>query len=101
LPISHAGGELQLKDLVQIVDDLEIDLLGMRIDHDVKSLEESIRAYPPEDRLDHHAIRVIRFLVLMPEGVSFDKLQTLVEFPVNIFASVCKQISALAYFDAN
>jgi len=91
---------LQLNDLVQIVDDPQSNLLGTRTDHDVKSLEESIRAYPPEDRLDHHALRVIRFLSLMPEGVSRDQLQTLVELPVDTFASVCKQISALACLDS-
>ncbi|KAF8497107.1 hypothetical protein F5888DRAFT_325546 [Russula emetica] len=91
---------LQLKDLVQIVDDPQSNIFGTRVDHDVKSLEESIRAYPPEDRLDHHALRVIRSLALMPEGVSRDQLQTLVELPVDTFASVCKQISALAYVDS-
>jgi AAA domain len=91
---------LQLKDFVQIVDDPQRNFLETRIDHDVKSLEESIRAYPPEDRLDHNALRVIRCLALMPEGVSRDQLQTLVELPTDTFASVCKQISALAYIDS-
>jgi hypothetical protein len=72
---------LQLKDLVQIVDDPRSNLSGTRIDDDVKSLEESIRAYPPEDRFEHHALRVIRFLALMPEGVSRGQLQKLVELP--------------------
>ena len=91
---------LQLKDLVQIVDDPQRNFLETRINYDVKSLEESICAYPPEDRLDHNALRVIRFLAVMPEGVSRDQLQTLVELPVDTFASVCKQISALAYIDS-
>ncbi|KAH9988217.1 hypothetical protein BJV77DRAFT_1022887 [Russula vinacea] len=91
---------LQLKDFVQIVDDPQRNFLETRIDHDVKSLEESIRAYPPEDRLDHNALRVIHFLALMPEGVSRDQLQTLVELPVDTFASICRQISALAYIDS-
>jgi hypothetical protein len=91
---------LQLKDLVEIVDDPQSNLLGTRIDNDFKSLEESIRAYPPEKRLDPDALRVVRFLALMPEGVPRDQLQTLVELPVDTFASVCKQISALAYFDS-
>ena len=91
---------LQLKDLVQIVDDPQRNFLETRIDHDVKSLEESISAYPPKDRLDHNALRVIRFLAVMPEGVSRDQLQTMVELPVDTFASVCKQISALAYIDS-
>lgn len=91
---------LQLKDLVQIVDDPQINLLGRRIDHDVKSLEESIRAYPPEDRLDHHALYVFRFLTELPRGMSQNQLQTLVGLPVDTFASVCKQISALGYFDS-
>jgi hypothetical protein len=91
---------LQLKDLVQIVDDPQGNLLGTRIDHDVKSLEESIGAFRPEDRLDHHALLVIHSLALMPEGVSRDQLQTLVELPVDTFASACKQMSALAYIDS-
>ena len=91
---------LQLKDLVQIVDDPQGNLLGMRIDHDVKSLEESIGAFRPEDRLDHHALLVIHSLALMPEGVPRDQLQSLVELPVDTFASACKQMSALAYFDS-
>ena len=91
---------LQLKDLVQIVDDPQRNFLETRINYDVKSLEESICAYPPEDRLDHNALRVIRFLALMPEGVSRDQLQTLVELPVDTFASICGQISALAYIDS-
>ncbi|KAI9429425.1 hypothetical protein BJY52DRAFT_128084, partial [Lactarius psammicola] len=91
---------LQLKDLVRIVDDPQSNLLGTRIDHDVKSLEDSIRAYPPEDRLDHHALHVFGFLASLPGGVSRDQLQTLVGLPVDTFASVCKQISALAYIDS-
>jgi hypothetical protein len=91
---------LQLKDLVQIVDDPKSNLLGTRIDHDVKSLEESIRAYPPEDRLDHHALYVFHFLASLPSGISQSQLQSLVGLPVDTFASVCKQISALAYFDS-
>lgn len=91
---------LQLKDLVRIVDDPHSNLSGTRIDHDVKSLEESIRAYPPEDRLDHHALHVFRFLAVLPGGMSQNQLQTLVELPVDTFTSVCKQMSALAYFDS-
>ncbi|KAG1837320.1 hypothetical protein DFJ58DRAFT_816092 [Suillus subalutaceus] len=91
---------LQLKDLVQIVDDPQSNLLGTRTDHDVKSLEESIRAYPPEDRLDHHALYVLRFLASLPGGISQNQLQTLVGLPVDIFASACQQMSALAYFDS-
>ena len=91
---------LQLKDLVQFVDDPQNNILGMRTDHDVKSLEESIRAYPPEDRLDHHALHVLRLLAPLPEGVSRDQLQILVGLPVDTFTSVCNQISALAYFDS-
>lgn len=91
---------LPLKDLVQIVDDPKSNLLGTRIDHDVKSLEESIRAYPPEDRLDHHALYVFRFLASLPSGISQNQLQTLVGLPVDTFASVCEQLSALAYFDS-
>ena len=91
---------LQLKDLVQIVDNPQSNLLGKRIDHDVKSLEESIRAYPPEDRLDHHALHVFRFLASLPGGVSRNQLQRLIGLPMDTFTSVCKQISALAYFDS-
>ena len=91
---------LQLKDLVKIVDDPQSDLWGTRIDHDFKSLEESIRAFRPEDRLDHHALLVIHSLALMPDGVSRDQLQSLVDLPVDTFASVCKQMSALAYIDS-
>ncbi|KAG1847376.1 hypothetical protein F4604DRAFT_164952 [Suillus subluteus] len=91
---------LQLKDLVQIVNDPRSNLLGTRTDHDVKSLEESIRAYPPEDRLDHHALYVLRFLASLPGGMSQNQLQTLVGLPVDTFASACKQMSALAYFDS-
>lgn len=91
---------LQLKDLVRIVDDPQSNLLGTRIDHDVKSLEESIRAYPPEDRLDHHALHVFRFLASLPSGISQNRLQALVGLPVDTFSSVCKQLSALAYFDS-
>ncbi|KAG2095483.1 uncharacterized protein F5147DRAFT_402107 [Suillus discolor] len=91
---------LQLKELVQIVDDPQSNLLGMRTNHDVKSLEESIRAYPPEDRLDHHALYVFRFLASLPGGISQTQLQTLVGLPVDTFASACKQISALAYLDS-
>ncbi|KAG2119988.1 hypothetical protein BD769DRAFT_1024756 [Suillus cothurnatus] len=92
--------QLQLKDLIQIVDDPQNNLLSMQIDHDVKSLEESIRAYPPEDRLDHHALYVFRFLASLPRGISQNQLQTLVGLPMDTFASVCKQMSALAYFDS-
>ncbi|KAG1767634.1 hypothetical protein EDD22DRAFT_1005278 [Suillus occidentalis] len=79
---------LQVKDLVRIVDDPQSNLLGTRIDHDVKSLEESIRAYPPEDRLDHHALYVFRFLASLPSGISQNRLQTLVGLPVDTFSSV-------------
>ncbi|KAG2065879.1 hypothetical protein BDR04DRAFT_1234317 [Suillus decipiens] len=91
---------LQLKELVRIVDDPQSNLLGTRIDHDVKSLEESIRAYPPEDRLDHHALYVFRFLASLPGGIPQNQLQTLVGLPEDTFVSVCKQISALAYLDS-
>ena len=92
--------QLQLKDLVRILDDPQSNLLGMRTDHDVKSLEESIRAYPPEDRLDHHALDVVRLLASLPRGVSRHQLEKLVELPMDTLASACKQISALAYFDS-
>ncbi|KAF8190398.1 hypothetical protein K438DRAFT_2018724 [Mycena galopus ATCC 62051] len=87
-------------DLLQIIDDPATNLLGAHLAGQ-RSLEESMRAYTPEDKLGHdpHALRVFHVLAALPGGVSRGRLQPYVGLPLETINSVCDQLSRLSFIE--
>ncbi|KAF7344475.1 TPR-like protein [Mycena sanguinolenta] len=88
---------LKLVDLLQIIDDPEKNLLGFKMEGH-KSLEASIQAYTPEDRLgrDPHALRVFHVLASLPGGLPRDRLSSYVGLPPVAIDSICDQLANLS-----
>ncbi|KAF8190389.1 hypothetical protein K438DRAFT_1831989 [Mycena galopus ATCC 62051] len=85
-------------DLLQIIDDPATNLLGAHLAGQ-RSLEESMLAYTPEDRLGHdpHALRVFHVLAALPGGVPRGGLQPYVGLPSETINSICDQLSRLSF----
>ncbi|KAJ7223736.1 hypothetical protein B0H12DRAFT_289772 [Mycena haematopus] len=89
---------LQPADLLQIIDDPETNLFGVEMEGH-KSLEASMQAYTPEDRLgrDPHALRVFRVLASLPGGIPRDRLRSYVGLPPETIDSICDQLANLSF----
>ncbi|KAJ7753166.1 hypothetical protein B0H16DRAFT_1544667 [Mycena metata] len=89
---------LQPTDLLQIMEDPATNLLGVQVGGQ-RSLEASMRAYTPEDRLGHdpQALRVFHVLASLPGGVPRDSLQTYVGLTTETIDSICDQFSRLSF----
>ncbi|KAJ7210986.1 hypothetical protein C8J57DRAFT_1400312 [Mycena rebaudengoi] len=89
---------LQPADLLRIIDDPATNLLGAKVDGH-KSLEASMRAYAPEDRLgrDPHALRVFHVLAALPGGIPRDRLRSYVGLPSETIDSICNQLANLSF----
>ncbi|KAJ7210982.1 hypothetical protein C8J57DRAFT_1400298 [Mycena rebaudengoi] len=89
---------LQPADLLRIIDDPATNLLGAKVDG-YKSLEASMRAYAPEDRLgrDPHALRVFHVLAALPGGIPRDRLRSYVGLPSETIDSICNQLANLSF----
>ncbi|KAK7023935.1 TPR-like protein [Favolaschia claudopus] len=89
---------LQPSDLLQLLEDPETNLLGAYVDGG-RSLEASMRAYTPEERLGHdpHALRVFHILASHPGGIQRERLQSYVGLSPETLDSICNQLSRLSF----
>ncbi|KAJ6495349.1 hypothetical protein C8R45DRAFT_168018 [Mycena sanguinolenta] len=89
---------LQPADLLEIIDDPETNLFGVEMEGH-KSLEASMQAYTPEDRLgrDPHALRVFHVLASLPGGLPRDRLCSYVGLPPETIDSICDQMANLSF----
>ncbi|KAJ6495339.1 hypothetical protein C8R45DRAFT_1094985 [Mycena sanguinolenta] len=98
--LAHLAYERRLHpaDLLEIIDDPETNLLGIEIEGH-KSLEASMQAYTPEDRLgrDPHALRVLSVLASLPGGLPRDRLSSYLGLPPETIDSICDQMANLSF----
>ncbi|KAF8146953.1 hypothetical protein K438DRAFT_491142 [Mycena galopus ATCC 62051] len=101
--LAHLAYEkrLQPADLLEIIDDPEMNLLGVEMEGH-KSLETSMKAFAPEDRLerDPHALRVFHVLASLPGGIPRDRLRSYVGLPLETIDSICDQLANLSFLQS-